>query len=198
MFGSSTVSTNGAGISTQIAQTNYDYDSNDVLRSGLRPYIVNTQFDELTTDKKEYLSPQWAKILGDALIGGHLKMNGTITCAGIVDPIAVGDNLEDDGIVYHIEQVSHTCNINVSNGEKTFRTSIALSNGMHIDSGSSGRVYPEMSYTNANDLREEDSKNDAILPGVSDSQAITVEVKILIMSIKRTILFHNLILLKEK
>lgn len=173
MFGSSTVSTNGAGISTQIAQTNYDYDSNDVLRSGLRPYIVNTQFDELTTDKKEYLSPQWAKILGDALIGGHLKMNGTITCAGIVDPIAVGDNLEDDGIVYHIEQVSHTCNINVSNGEKTFRTSIALSNGMHIDSGSSGRVYPEMSYTNANDLREEDSKNDAILPGVSDSQDIT-------------------------
>lgn len=173
MFGSSTVSSNGAGISLQIAQKNYDYDSDDVQRSGLRPYIVNTQFDELTTNKQKYLSPQWAKVLGNALIGGHLKMNGTITCAGIIDPISVGDNLEDDGIVYHIEQVSHTCNINVSNGEKTFRTNIALSYGMHVDSSSKGRVYPEMAYTNANDLREEDGKNDAILPGVSDSQDIT-------------------------
>lgn len=171
-FGRSTLGQNGADIAQQNAQINYLYDVDDVQRSGLRPYIVTTQFDDPTSKNKEYRSPGWSKILGDTLIGGHLKLNGSITCAGIVDPIAVGDNLEFDGIVYHIEQISHNCSISPTDGKVAFRTMINISSGVSIDSNSSGTVYGEMSDTAANDLRIDDFDNNEILPGVSESQDV--------------------------
>jgi hypothetical protein len=169
-FGKSSLGINGADISQEIAQGNYVYDIEDVQRSGLRPYIVTTQFDEPTTVKKEFKSPTWSKILGDALIGGHLKLNGNLVCAGIVDPIAVGDNLEFDNIVYHIEQLAHSCTYNVQDGRRMFRTVISLSSGVHVSSSSKGTRYGEMDYTNAAKLRENDYNNDEILPGVSEAQ----------------------------
>lgn len=171
-FGRSTLGAEGADIAQQIAQINYVYDIGDVQRSGLRPYIVTTQFDDPTTVKKEYRSPKWAKIVADTLIGGHLKLNGTINTAGLVDPIAVGDNLEFDGTVYHIEQVSHTASISVQDGRKIFRTSLSLSSGVSVSSGVSGTRYSEMTYTSADALRNNDYKNNKILPGVSEAQDV--------------------------
>ena len=172
-FGRSTLGAEGTDIAQEIAQGNYLYDIKDVQRSGLRPYIVTTQFDDPTSKNKEYRSPIWAKIVGDALIGGHLKLNGTITCAGLVDPVAVGDNLELDGTVYHIEQVSHSCSISVRDAKKLFRTTIKLSSGVSTSSSASGGTrYPEMDHPGANDLRKTDYKNNQILPGVSDSQDV--------------------------
>jgi hypothetical protein len=169
-FGKSTVGVNGADIAMEIAQKNYVYDIGDVQRSGLRPYIVTTQFDEPTTLNKAYRSPIWAKVLADCLMGGHLKLNGTINCAGIVDPIAVGDNLELDDVVYHIEQVTHTYSINPSTGIKMFRTVVSLSSGVHLSSSATATRYAEMDYTNAEELRKNDFKNEELLPGISDSQ----------------------------
>lgn len=171
-FGKSTVGQNGADIAQEIAQNNYAYDIQDVQRSGLRPYIVTTQFDEPTTTNKEYRSPTWAKIVGDALIGGHLKLNGQITCMGIVDPIAVGDNLELDGVVYHIEEISHTCNIAVQTGNRMFRTMISLSSGVSRSSNQNGTHYAEMTYTSAYDKRDNDFANNQILPGSSEEQDV--------------------------
>lgn len=171
-FGKSTVGQNGADIAQEIAQNNYAYDIQDVQRSGLRPYIVTTQFDEPTTTNKEYRSPTWAKIVGDALIGGHLKLNGQITCMGIQDPIAVGDNLELDGVVYHIEEISHRCNIAVQTGNRMFRTMISLSSGMSRSSNQNGTHYAEMSYTSAYDKRDNDWANNQILPGSSEEQDV--------------------------
>lgn len=176
-FGKSTVSVNGADIAMEIARGNYSYDIEDVQRSGLRPYVITTQFDEPTTNNKEYRSPGWAKIVGDALIGGHLKMNGQITTAGIVDPIAVGDNLELDNTVYHIEEVSHTASISVQDGRKTFRTSISLSSGISVDSSAQGTRYAEMSNPGAYARRKEDFDNDEILPGISESQDVVYRDK---------------------
>jgi hypothetical protein len=171
-FGKSTIDSKGTAISAEIAKGNYVYDVVDVQRSGLRPYIVTTQFDELTSAKKDYLSPSWAKIVGDALIGGHLKLNGTLECTGIVDPIAVGDNLEFDNVVFHIEQISHSCIYSVSDGKKRFRTIINLSSGVDINSSASGTKYSEMTNTRAYKERERDSKNNHILPGVSEEQDV--------------------------
>jgi hypothetical protein len=171
-FGRSSLGVAGSDIAQEIAQGNYVYDIDDVQRSGLRPYIVTTQFDEPTTVSKAYRSPFWAKIMGDALIGGHLKFNGTLFCAGLVDPIAVGDNLEFDGIVYHIEQITHACSISVGDGRKVFRTTINLSSGLSVESSSQGTKYPEMTYTNANDERNVDWNGNQILPGVSESQDV--------------------------
>lgn len=174
-FGKSTINSQGTEISIEIAQGNYAYDIDDVQRSGLRPYIVTTQFDEPTSSNKEYKSPGWAKIVADSLIGGHLKMNGTITSAGIVDPIAVGDNLELDGVIYHIEQVVHNCT--TQDGKRLFRTSVSLSSGLAKSSSEKGTRYAEMNYTKAQNLRENDWANNKMLPGASESQDVVYRTK---------------------
>lgn len=172
-FGKSTVSKNGADISLEIAQKNYLYDQNDVQRSGLRPYVVTSQFDEIGEQNKlAFRSPYWAKILADSLFGGHLKMNGSINCAGIQDPIAVGDNLEMDGTVYHIEQITHSCSNGTMDGKSIFRTVIRLSNGISIASNEQGVRYPQMNNTSADSERALDAKNLQKLPGVSESQDV--------------------------
>ena len=68
-------------------------------RNGLRPHVVTSEFDTfqiLHIRANGFRAPGWAKIMGDALIGGHLKMSGTINFVGIAEPIAVGDNLQFD------------------------------------------------------------------------------------------------------
>jgi hypothetical protein len=100
-------------------------------------------------------------------------MNGTFVCVGIQAPIAIGDNLEFEDVVYHIEQVVHSCSVNPANGIKTFRTIISVSQGISIYSNAAdGTSYPEMSYTNAYGEREWDHNRSQILPGVSESQAV--------------------------
>jgi hypothetical protein len=158
-------------ISSETASQNYVYDIDDVKRNGLKPSVITSEFD-LIGDKGTFRSPGWAKIMGDALIGGHLKMSGTIEFVGIVAPIAVGDNLQFDGVVYHIEQVSHNAMIQ-QNGIKSFRTTVAVSYGMSISNSSGGVRYNEMTDSNAYDDRSNDYNHAQILSGVSESQDVT-------------------------
>jgi hypothetical protein len=161
----------GVESSGETAAINYVFDKTDIQRSGLRPYVVQNQFDDLP-DTLVKRAPEWARILGDALIGGHLKMNGTFNCIGIVEPIAVGDNAEVDGVVYHIENVTHNCSINPSTGVKTFRTSLKVSHGVSVNSNAQGTKYAEMTYTDGYADRQHDFNNQQILPGVSESQDV--------------------------
>jgi hypothetical protein len=170
-FATSTIDVAGTALSLEIAKGNYSYDIKDVQRSGLRPYIIVTQFNEPSGGQGlAFKSPLWAKIMGDSLIGGHLKMNGTINTVGLVDPIATGDNFEFDGVVYHIEQVTHTCLISPEDGKKSFRTSISLSSGVSVTSSSNGTRYDEMVDPKAQQLRIDDYANNALLPGQTESQ----------------------------
>lgn len=169
-FGRSSLSNGQWGTSSETAAKNYLFDIDDVKRSGLRPYVVSSNFD-ITQSNQEYASPSWARIVGDTLIGGHLKLNGSFECVGIVDPIAVGDNLEFDGVVFHIEEVSHACNIG-QDGRRMFRTRISVSSGLSKDSSSDGTRYSEMTYTAGQDERINDFNNNQILPGVSESQDV--------------------------
>ena len=172
-FGKSTFGPDGFDIQTQIAQGNYLYDEADVERSGLRPYVVMVQFDELTKNKENLQATDWAKIVGNSLIGGHLKLNGTIECIGIVDPIAVGDNLEFDGVVFHIEQITHSCGIMPNSGMKTFRTIISISSGVSKRSDDTSLSYSEMVFPSAYAFRDDDFNNNQVLPGISESQDVT-------------------------
>lgn len=165
----------GSDYTLESSNHNYRFDVNDIQRSGLRPKVTASMFDLYSTpaSRTSFNSPNWARIHADALIGGHLKMNGTFVCAGIQAPIAIGDNLEFEDVVYHIEQVAHTCSIDPTNGIKTFRTIISVSQGISIYSNTAnGTSYPEMSYTNAYAEREWDYARSKILPGVSESQAV--------------------------
>lgn len=167
-FGRSVNGPAGFDISNEIAQGNYVYDLDDVKRNGLRPYVVTSQFDRLESADTTYRSPGWAAIVGDALIGGHLKMSGTINFVGLPEPVAVGDNLQFDNVVYHIEDISHTC-IQEHEGKKMFRTTITVSNGLDIASGNNV-IYNEMKFGSAYDKRQADYDGTRILPGVSESQ----------------------------
>lgn len=173
-FGASVNDKTGSALALETAKGNYVYDIKDVQRSGLRPYIVSTQFDEIVgkdVDKGHYRSPIWASVIGDALIGGQQKMNGTMLCHGIQDPIAIGDNAEFNGIVYHIEQIEHACAISVGDGKKMFRTKVSLSNGVSVNSEEGLQRYAEMDFTSAYADRDDDFNNrDGILPGVSEAQ----------------------------
>jgi hypothetical protein len=159
-------------IAAQTQSQNFSYDINDVMRSGLRPNVITTNFEDLTILKDEYVSKRWAYVIGDALIGGHLKMNGTVECNGIERPIAVGDNLEFNDIVFHIEEVTHTCSIDAQSGKKVFRTTLRLSNGISISDTNTGIEYPEMQFTNAYNDRINDYNNDQHMPGISEEQDI--------------------------
>ena len=164
---------NDKGIETsgETASVNYVFDQSDIERSGLRPYVVQNQFNDLP-DALVRDAPVWARILGDALIGGHLKMNGTFNCIGIVEPICVGDNLEVDHVVYHIEGIVHNCSISVANGVKSFRTVIKASHGVSVNSDAKGTKYAEMTFTNGYADRANDFNHQQILPGVSESQDV--------------------------
>lgn len=171
-YGKVSVGKINAGDTLQTAARNYAYDISDVTRSGLRPYVVSTQFEDLSLQSSASFSRKWALIIGDAVMGGHLRLNGTLSFIGIVEPIAVGDNLEYDGTVYHIEDVIHACSLNVGSGQKTFRTTIRVSNGVSISD--SDLAYSEMIHTSAYKEREDNfvngNKSD---PGISEEQEVT-------------------------
>jgi len=166
----------GGSLSSQTADINYVQDVNDVARSGLRPSIITTAFQDLTVITEQAnkdISRDWAIIVGDALMGGHLKLNGTLESAGIVDPIAVGDNLEHDGTVYHIEEVVHLAAQSPETGIKSFRTTLKLSAGVSVSDNRSGLAYPEMINTNAYRDRASNFNNgDKSLPGISEEQSV--------------------------
>jgi hypothetical protein len=168
----------GVETSGETQAGNYVFDKDDIARSGLRPYVVQNQFND-EVDNLVKLATSWARILGDALIGGHLKLNGTFNCIGIVEPITVGDNLQVDNVVYHIENVSHSCSINAQSGVKSFRTSIKASHGISINSSAKGTKYAEMTYTNAYADRSHDFDNQQILPGVTENQDVVYRPKVL-------------------
>ncbi len=133
----------GAAEGLKIAQMNagnYFADIADIQRHGLRAYITESQFD-VTTGKGGSESPEWAKLRADWMFNGHLKLEGTISCIGIQQPICEGDNVEVRGIVYHIEAVNHSASID-SSGKKYFTTSLQVSNGMLAD-GLDGKNPPK-------------------------------------------------------
>lgn len=165
-------------MSQQISLGNFFYDADDIERQGLKPYVVTSNFDfpsaKLGDNGKKLHAREWAQIVSDWIIDGHLKESGVLTFQGIIDPIAVGDNLEFDGIVYQIEAVSHI--MTIQGDKKSWTTRVTVSFGMDLRSSKDGPVYPNMTHTDAQTANQEDYDNERLLPGISDTQNITGRV----------------------
>jgi len=157
----------------QISEKNFTFDEGDISRNGLKPYIQTSNFD-FPTDKetgggaKKIRAKEWNETISDWILEGHLKMSGTLKFVGIQDPISVGDNLEFDHTIFHIESVNHT--ITMLGDKKTFRTTISVSYGVDKASDDTRPVYAEMEYTDAHTRNLDDYDNERILPGISDTQ----------------------------
>ncbi len=192
IFGQSArVDNTTATINLQNAQGNYQFDGDDIKRNGLRPLVKTSNHDlvvesrEGDTKKLGFKAPLWATLIADWVFAGHLKLNGTLVSYGVVEPIAVGDNLEFDDIVYHIEQVDHLGVIDVE-GKKQFRTTFSLSNGVHKNNTKNNIIYGEMDHTDSLSDLERDDRNDRLLPGVTDVQDLPGRSRVKGEEIKRT------------
>jgi len=145
--------------------SNLASDPADIARSGLRPYVLHNSLDfpnENAQGGSIFKTPYWAKLLGDALIGGHMKLNGMIACAGLEEDIAVGDNLEYNGIVFHIEGIRHECKVE-ANGGKSFTTVLKLTHGVDATENNNFTVYGQT----INNLYSEESNVDPSLPKIT-------------------------------
>lgn len=159
----------------QIATGNFVEDKDDIRRHGRKPYIVNCNYD-YPSSIKELRAREWALLVADWVFNGHLKMNGTMQTVGIEEPICIGDNLEFDDVVYHIESITHTMNLS-NNGVKVFRTNLSLSMGISEKSSDTVPIYAEMDHTDSYKRRLDDFKKEQVLPGFSDTQDLPSRVR---------------------
>jgi hypothetical protein len=147
------------------------FDEKDMRRNGIRPYTSYNNFDWVTNNSVGNAA-YWNKLCFDWVYGGHLKTNGTLSCVGIEDDICIGDNLELEDTVYHIESINHIASINAE-GYKSFKTNITLTNGVDKRTGAQGPVYPEMDFSTTYEDRTHNYEEQyGIMPGYSDSQDI--------------------------
>lgn len=127
MYGANTSLPGGAQYA-QIAKGNFQLDDIDVSRNGSRNMITTTLVDFTDSVSLKLNIGVFADLIRDWYGNGHLKLNGSLTLAGVQEPIAIGDNLELGGKLFHIEGITHLYQMEES--MKTFSTTVDLSQGV--------------------------------------------------------------------
>lgn len=105
----------------------------DISRNGLRMFVQkvpSVAFDR-TVSPTQNMSRIYTSIMGDILLDSHLRFSGSVSMEGVQLPISHGDNAIINGIMFHIETVSHFGGINPE-GKKDFSTSLSLSHGIPL------------------------------------------------------------------
>jgi hypothetical protein len=129
----------GSTITEQMTRNAPIMDAVNVASYGFKPYM-STVACSLTDVFRKDGARVWMEAIADWTIGSQHTLNGTVTCKGIQSPIAEGDNVEIDSVVYHVESVTHTCGMR---GEyKFFDTSLTLTNGMPADQSQANEHFP--------------------------------------------------------
>ena len=146
-------------LAAQMAAAPPVLDSVDIARSGIKPYTatVNCSLDEIMGQDK---GRTWMLAISDWSFGNQYELTGNVSCFGIQAPIAVGDNCEIDGVVFQIENITHTSGIN--GGVRHFSTSLTLTKGMPVDQGEPSNIAPR--YPGFAALNQEDT---SILTGMN-------------------------------
>lgn len=130
IYGASSMTQSNVPVQYQLINNPPIRDDLDIQRSGLRPYMAVC--DTWVDDQVGKTPSAWMSLVADRMIGSQYTLNGTIFSFGIQSPICEGDNLEFDGVVFHIEAVSHSFAMS-PNGTKSWTTQLQLTNGMRAD-----------------------------------------------------------------
>jgi len=144
IYGSTADQQNSVSVQYQLINNPPIRDDLDIQRSGMHPYMTTVEC--FVNDQVGSTPGQWMKLVADWTIGAHLALTGTISSDGIQAPICEGDNIECDGVVYHIEGVSHSASID-GEGRKNWTTTMSVTNGMRAetsgdDTASLHPIYP--------------------------------------------------------
>lgn len=157
----------GVVVAVQAVENGTINDPIDIQRSGLHPYATMVACE--TVSQSNGNPSHWMKLVADRMMGSHLTLSGQMTSVGIAEPVNIGDNLEFDGIVYHIEAITHTCSI--SNKIKSFFTSFSLSNGLSSQENS-GTGQGNGGSSTSEPARAFKKSNDYVLyAGINESDA---------------------------
>lgn len=108
-------------------------DETSIRRYGLR--MLNTRVagfaDPTFETKRDAVSGQYSSFIADIMMDGHLRLSGQLTSCGIQDAIQIGDNVVFNGVLYHIEGLTHSGGID-GRGNKYFTTTLACSHGVPL------------------------------------------------------------------
>lgn len=137
---------NGINITGSFARNQPIRDDLDVARSGLRPYMKTIPC--APADAVDRNPSAWMYILADILMGQQLTLTGNIETEGIQQPIVVGENIESDETVLHIEGVSHSF-VSDTNGNRKFTTTLNLTHGVNAQqsTGDDSSLYTGIKST---------------------------------------------------
>lgn len=117
------------------------YDSHDILRHGMKLFkgTVSSAVLDLgkgSADAKPLTSTSaqlklYNELIADWMTNMHLRYTGTMQTVGIQEPITIGENLQWNNLVFHIEAVTHSYVID-GKGIPVFRTNLELSHGTYL------------------------------------------------------------------
>jgi hypothetical protein len=160
-------------IQAQMARNAPIMDTVNVAAHGLKPYMSSVACcpSDIMRDGGARV---WMEAIADWTMGSQHTLNGRVTCKGVQSPIAEGDNVEIDGIVFHVEGVTHSCGIKGS--FKFFETNLTLTNGMPVDQSASTENAPHYAGFGPNpegkDLGDDIGDDEVV---VDQNPGITVE-----------------------
>jgi len=121
--------------SLAISEAGWVYDANDVKRNGLKLYQakIDQDYFNLSTQHKDNVKKleTYNFLISDFMANMHLRLTGVLKCVGIVEPICIGENLEYNDFVFHIEGVDHQYIVEQPSGITSFLTTLSLSHGTH-------------------------------------------------------------------
>ena len=129
-------------ITDQMTRNAPIMDGVNVAAHGLKPYMSTVACSINDVIRKDG-ARTWMQALADWSIGSEHTLNGIVNCKGIQSPIAEGDNIELDEVVYQIESVTH--HFGMVGNDKYFNTSLTLTNGMPSDQSLATDVAPHYS-----------------------------------------------------
>lgn len=153
--------TNDAVRKVQLAGNILKDDYLSGLRDGLRFYCQTVNVEALDATNAGLVAGRWSALAADRLMSGHLRYSGSFLLKGIQENICIGDNLEFNNIVYHIEAVTHTLTTSET-GENVFMTSIDVSNGLNKNYTNFYDIWPELqSSVLLSDSESVEAKNTA-------------------------------------
>lgn len=106
----------------------------DIARNGLRMYEKQVMgfWNPQAKSSGDNQAQEYTNFMADVLMDGHLRYSGALSCAGLQEPICVGDNLLTNNILFHIESVLHAGH-RTPDGSKSFTTTLHVSHGIPMN-----------------------------------------------------------------